>query len=264
MAHVVQLGTELRHRFIFELRYDCGELYWDRCGRVARTLAAKKGWALQSIDLNGCHIWNEDDNLVFTYSPTKLDLTQSQNQDVPDLLPTGEFAAIAEEFSEAVVRALEVNSFPRIGFRLWTLMGTESIEDASSQISRMSFFSPCKALTDLGELSYMSHGVVVARSKHMVRVAATPFEQQVRVPPSVLAAARVESHKHGTGQDKLLIRKLKAQKAIKAFPSVGVMIDLDAYIDEEVPYPEQVSAHTFVEEAMGDFDVIRKAILSEE
>ena len=82
MAHVVQPGTGVRHRFIFELRYDRGELFWDRCGRVARTLAAKKGWALHSIDLNGCHIWNEDHNLVFTYSSTKLDLTQSQNQDV--------------------------------------------------------------------------------------------------------------------------------------------------------------------------------------
>jgi hypothetical protein len=41
------------------------------------------------------------------------------------------------------------------------------------------------------------------------------------------------------------------------------MIDLDAYI-EEVPYPDEVSARSFVEEAMGDFDVIRNAILSGE
>jgi len=230
---------------------------------VARTLVAKKGWALQSIDLNGCHIWNEDGNLVFTYSPAKLDLTQSQNQDVLELLPPGEFAAIAEEFAESVIRALEVNVFPRIGFRLWTLLGTESVEDASFQISRMSFFSPCKALTDLGELSNMSHGVVVARPKHMVRVAATPFEQQVRLAPSVLAAAKVESHKHEKGQDKLLIRKLKARKAITAFPAAGVMIDMDAYI-EDAPYPEEISARTFVEGAMEDFDVIRDAVLSEE
>ena len=61
----------------------------------------------------------------------------------------------------------------------------------------------------------------------------------------------------------MLIQKLKAQKAIKAYPAAGMMIDLDAYI-EDVPYPEQVSARTFVEEAMGDFDVICEAILSEE
>ena len=218
---------------------------------------------MHSIDHNGCHIWNEDRNLIFTYSSTKLDLTQSQNQDLPDLLPPGEFAAIAEEFSEAVVQALEVDSFPRIGFRLWTLYGTESVEDASSRISRMSFFSPCKALIELGELSYASHGVVVARPKQKVRVAATPFEQQVRLAPSLIAAAREESHKHDKEQNKLLIQKMKAQKAIKAYPAAGMMIDLDAYI-EEVPYSEQVSAISFIEDAMGDFGVICEAILSEE
>jgi len=263
MGSVVQPGTGVRHRFIFELRYECGELYWDRCGRVARTLAALKGWAVQSVDLDGCHIWNEDQNLVFTYSSTKLDLTQSQSQDVSELLPQGEFAAIAEEFSEVVVRTLEVNSFPRIGFRLWTLYGTESVEDASSRIGRMSFFSPRKALIDLGELSHASLAVVIARSRHMVRVAATPFEQQIQLAPSVIAVAKEDAHTHWKDQRKVLIRKMKAQKAIKAFPSVGILIDLDAYI-EEVPYPEQVSSRTFIEEATKDFDVIREAVLSEE
>ena len=79
----------MHHRLVFELRYDCGELYWDRCGRAARKLAAQKGWAVQSPDVNGCHIRNDDRNLVFTYSATKADLTQSQSQDVLELLPKG-------------------------------------------------------------------------------------------------------------------------------------------------------------------------------
>jgi len=262
MALVVQPGTGVRHRLIFELRYECGELYWDRCGRVARTLAARKGWALQSADVSGCHIRNEDENVAFTFSHTKLDLTQSQSQDVSELLSPGEFAAIAEEFSETVVRTLEVSVFPRIGFRLWTLYGTESVEDASSRIDRMSFFSPCKALMDLGERSYVSHTVVVARSSHMVRVAATPFEQQIALAPSVIAAAKKEAHKQWKDQKRVLIQKMKAKKAIKVYPSWGIMIDLDAYI-EEVPYPDQVSSRTFIEEAARDFDVIREAILVE-
>ena len=42
-----------------------------------------------------------------------------------------------------------------------------------------------------------------------------------------------------------------------------MMIDLDAYI-EEVPYPDEVSARTFIEEAVEDFNVIADAILAEE
>jgi hypothetical protein len=262
MARVVEAGTGVRHSFIFEVRYEQGELFWDRCGRVARTLAAHKGWALQSIDLNGCRIWNEDKNLIFTYSSTKLHLTQLLNRDVLDLMPPGEFAAIAEVFSDAVIHALEVDYFPRIGFRLLTLYGTESVEDASERISRMSFFSPCKALLDLGALSFVSPSVVVARSSCMVRVAAAPFEQQVSLSPSVMADAREESHRYKKDQHKVLIQKIRAQKAIKAYPSLGMMIDLDAYI-EDAPYLEQVSARTFIEEAMSDFSVISTAILEE-
>jgi hypothetical protein len=263
MEHVVEPGTGVRHRFVFELRYDQGELYWDRCGRIARTLAAKEGWALQSVDVNGCHIWNDEQNLIFAYSPRKLDLTQSQSQDVSKLLSPGDFAVIAEEFSETVVGALDVKCFPRIGFRAWTLYGTESLEDASIRIGKMSFFSPCKSLNDLGEILHLSHTVVITRLKHTVRIAATPFEQQVHIPPSVEEALRQKSHKHPKDQKKVLVRQWKARKAVKAYPTVGIMIDLDAYI-EDVPYPKEISVRTFIEGATEDFNVICSAILSEE
>jgi hypothetical protein len=77
-----------------------------------------------------------------------------------------------------------------------------------------------------------------------------------------MADAREESHRYKKDQHKVLIQKIRAQKAIKAYPSLGMMIDLDAYI-EDAPYLEQVSARTFIEEAMSDFSVISTAILEE-
>jgi hypothetical protein len=263
MTRVAQFQAGILHRMVFELRYDSGELYWDRCGRAARKLASQKGWAVKSIDSNGCHILNEDQNLVFSYSPTQLALTQSQDKEVSDLLSYGEFGAVAEEFCEVVVQTLELNSFPRIGFREWTLYGTESIEDASARIGKMSFFSASKALNGLGELSYNSHSVVVARPDRMVRIAATPFEQQIHLAPSIIAAAREKSHKHSKEQRKVLIQQMKARKAIEHYPRVGVMLDLDAYI-EEAPYPEQVTPLKFIEESKNEFQLICDAILSEE
>lgn len=246
---------------VFELRYDSGELYWDRCGRAARKLAGEKEWAVRSVDLNGCHILNEDQNLVFSYSPTQLDLTQSQSKDVADLLSFGAFAAIAEEFSEVVVQTLEVDSFPRIGFRLWTLFATDSLEDASARISKMSFFSPSKNLQTLGDLSYLSHSVVIGRSNQMVRVAATPFEQQIHLT-SLIAAAKERPHKHSKEQRKVLIQQLKAKKAIETFPQLGIMLDLDAYV-EEAPYPDQLTPCKFIEESTREFQAISEAILAE-
>ncbi len=262
MAYVVDPSTAVRHRLVFELRYERGELYWDRCGRVARAVANREGWATNVIDANGCHIRNEDDNLVFSFSSTGVSLTQTQNRDVQEVLPADRFAALAEELSEMVVAALEVDALPRMGFRTWTLYPTASLDDATLRVSRMSFFAACSALTDLGELSYPSHSVVIARPDRMVRVAVTPFEQQVNLAPSLLAAARQRAHEHWQDQRKVLIEKLKAQRAIKAYPSLGIMVDMDAYI-EDVPSAKQIPICQFVNGATRDFGSIAQAILVE-
>ena len=87
MKYVVDAATAVRHRLVFELRYERGELYWDRCGRVARTVANREGWATNAIDTNGCHVRNDDDNLVFSFSPTSVSLSQTQNRDVQEVPP---------------------------------------------------------------------------------------------------------------------------------------------------------------------------------
>ena len=81
MTYVVDLATAVRHRLVFELRYEGGEL--DRTRAVASlTVANREGWATNVIDTNGCHIRNDDDNLVFSFSPTSASLSQSQSCDV--------------------------------------------------------------------------------------------------------------------------------------------------------------------------------------
>ena len=262
MAYVIDPRTAVRHRLVFELRYERGELYWDRCGRIARALTIREGWTTHSIDTNGCHVQKEDQNLLFSFSPTKLSLSQSQNQEVPELLASADFAAVAEEYSEAVVRSLEVDFIPRIGFRAWVLYPTDSIDDASSRVSRMSFFALRQALTSMGQLSYPSHSVVIARRDHMVRVAATPFEQQVNLAPSLMVAARERAREHWKDQKQVLVQQLKAKKVIKAYPAVGVMVDMDACI-EDLQSAQQIPICRFIDEAMNDFNTISKAILSE-
>ncbi len=262
MVDVVDRATGVPHRLVFELRYERGELFWDRCGRIARTLDSQEGWAPHSIDTNGCHIRNEDDNTVFSFSATSLSLSQSQSRDVEEVLPAERFAAIAEQFSEAVVGGLEVDTFPRMGFRLWTLFPTASLDDAASRVSRMTFFSPCQAIADLGQLSYVSHTVVIERSARMIRVAVTPFEQQVNLAPSLVAAARARAREHWGEQKKVLIQKLKARKTIRAYPAQGIMLDMDAYL-EDLLSMKQIPVVEFITTSAKEFRLIARAILVE-
>ncbi|MGW8257826.1 MAG: hypothetical protein ACWGMZ_10110, partial [Thermoguttaceae bacterium] len=232
MPFAFQPNSGVKHRLVFELRFENGELYWDHCGRIARKLTKKEGWAIHSIDTNGCHIQKEDQNLSFSYSPKNLSLTQTQNQDVVELLPASEFASIAEEFSEFVSGSLELEFAPRMGFRLWTLYPTESLDDASSRVSKMALFKSCDTLNNLGQISYISHSVVIERPNCMIRTAVAPFEQQVNLAPSIINAARTRAREHWKDQKNILIQKLKAEKKVKSFPPLGIMMDMDAYIED--------------------------------
>lgn len=128
MATVVQLSTEIIHKYIVELRYEFGHVYWDRAGRIAREfLSSEEGWDFNTIDIKHCQLSLRDKNLTFNYGPGKLDLSQNQSSEVDTLIPVGEFGAIAEAASTAVVKHLELELFTRLGFRVWHLIASTRI-----------------------------------------------------------------------------------------------------------------------------------------
>ena len=68
MTSVVDLKTEVIHRYVFELRYEFGQTYWDRAGRVAREiLSDSEGWDFDIIDMNHCQLTRRDQNLLFNF-----------------------------------------------------------------------------------------------------------------------------------------------------------------------------------------------------
>ncbi len=108
MASVVNVRTEVIHRYVFELRYDFGQVYWDRAGRISKAiLAEQEEWDFNAIDVNRCQLVRRSANLAFSFGHEKLDLAQTQTADVEELLPLREFAAIAEKGSDVVANHLD-------------------------------------------------------------------------------------------------------------------------------------------------------------
>ncbi len=256
-----RLADGVNHRFVVELRYLQGELYWDRCGSVARTLAMHEGWSPRGIDTNGCHIVHDDDNVVFSFGPSSLSMAQTQDRDVSTLWEPGNLGATSETFASEVIKAFQLDAFSRIGFRQWILFETDSPEEASETIGDMSMFSPAKSLSSLGALSKSTHSVEIARETNSVRLTASPFEQPVVIPPSVLSKAKSVPHYKFKEQRKALVEKYKAKKAIESYPRTGVLIDMDAYIEDP---PDTVKIRPFVLGAHEDFKTILKAVLSKD
>ncbi len=259
--YIVSLSTDVAHRYIFELRYDFGFLYWDRVGRLARQLSSVEGWDVGSINADLCILNYADKNIRFSYGPKKLDLAQTQSEDVVELMEAHEFAALAEQFSGNVLEALDHPPCTRIGFRFHQLFATADQEEAASRVRSLDWARLHADIEQkLGPVSEPSFRAVFARNSRNVRVAVAPFEQQIELSPSILKAAQSRARDHSRDQTNVLRQKLKAEKIIKSYPQYGVLLDLDAYL-EDPPIPG-VSISDFINTSYDDFVAVKKVVLA--
>ncbi len=262
VATVVDLKTEVIHRYVFELRYDFGQVYWDHAGRISKAiLGEQEEWDFNTIDINRCQLVRRSANLAFNFGHEKLDLVQAQSADVEELLQLHEFSAIAESGARLVAEHLAVDSFPRIGFRVWLLYPAADREESYRFVNNLKLFRLHPAAIDsLGSPSETSYRLVVERPTHMLRIAVAPFEQQVDLPPNVLRAARARAKDHPRGQRQVLIDQQKAKKTIGHYPQFGLLLDFDAYI-EDPPYPDELSVGDFITSSFDDFRNAKEVVL---
>jgi len=259
----IDLKSEVIHRFVYELRYDLGQVYWDRAGRIAKKLlSALDEWDCESIGFNVCRLVQRRLNLTFNFGPAKLDLSQTQNTDVETLVPAGEFGKLAESVSSTVVENLELEFFPRIGFRAWHLYGASDRKQSEQLVRDLGLFRLDSNLErSLGEISEISHRLTIDQTKHMLRIAVAPFEQEVDVAPSLIRAAKARARDHNREQKKVMLDRMKAEKKIKHYPQFGVLLDLDAYI-EDPPYPDDLGVSDFIAAAFDDFGKVKQTVLT--
>jgi len=262
MATVVDFRTEVIHRYVFELRYDFGQVYWDRAGRIAKAILAKQEeWDFSEIDLNGCQLVHRSANLAFNFGHEKLDLAQTQSADVEELLPVHKFSTIAESAASIVAEHLEIDSFPRIGFRAWLLYPACDREESHRFVHDLGLFTLDSAVKEsIGNPSEVSHRLVIERPSHMLRIAVAPFEQHIDLPPSVLRAARTRPRDRSRGQRQAAIDRLKAERTIGHYPQFGLLLDFDAYI-EDPPYPDELPVSDFISNSFEDFQKTKKVVL---
>ena len=263
MSQVVRPAHAIRHRSVFELRYDFGQLYWDRAGRIAREIIRKfEGWDLEQVDPSHCVLRHDELNLTFSFGPHKLDMSQSQSDDLPEIMPANEFGKKSDELAEIVLKLLELEVFSRIGFREWLLFKAESRNESYELVRRLKLFRlDLDLIRSLGTPSEMAWRVVVERGQQMVRVAVAPFEQAIQLPENVIRAAKLSKHDR-QHDSRLLIDSLKAKKVVDTYPQFGLLADFDAYI-EDPPFPDNLSVSDFVHSSATDIGKILDIVVEE-
>ena len=261
MAYIVDLHTEVVHRHVFELRYQFGHLYWDRCGKVINELiGSNPEWSWENVQGDTGHLALRDKNLHFNFNSTKFDLSQTQNAEISTLYNADEFGAIAESFSSVVTSILQLSEFTRAGFRAWYLFPTTDREESYNRVKELKLLAPEISDLKFGRVSEASCRLVIELPQHMVRFAVAPFEQTVELPAGIIQATRLKAKDSPRNQKHVLLDRIKAERMVKSFPQFGVLVDMDAFL-EDPPYPGEVSASSFITTAFQSFQDLKKGLL---
>ena len=82
-----------------------------------------------------------------------------------------------------------------------------------------------------------------------------------RVPRESSRGVRyLRARDHSREQTNVLRQKLKAEKIIKSYPQYGVLLDLDAYLED--PQIPGFSISDFINTSYEDFVVVKKVVLA--
>ena len=106
------------HQIVYELRYDYGYTYLDKCGAAMNdVLRANPGWEHVGANPQQGALTDPKTHIRLTFNAFRINLIQEQSKDVQSLVSVPEFAKLAQDLSLILTDRLGLQEFTRVGFR---------------------------------------------------------------------------------------------------------------------------------------------------
>lgn len=252
------------HKLIFELRYNYGFTYLDRCGATLNDLlSSNPGWFSDQINPQSGIIHYPEKRLIYTFNTQRISFHQEQSERIATLIPIKNFGNYANSLTGIVIDRLGIEDFSRIGFRVWRLFGTESFEKAREKIIQLGYVNTKIIKEKIGnnEIEEIGFNFIINTDIGKARIAITPIEQNIKIDPATIKHSKQKIHKLPPENRKsALLNKIKLQKAIKNYPLFSILIDIDFFC-EDPPIPEDLSITDFIINAFNKSEKISKLLI---
>lgn len=233
--------TALYHKLVYEVRYEQGLVYLDRCGTTANQIVqSNPEWIIpeNAISPQGAPLVNAVSGTQFTFGPLKYDFALNQPVGRESALTPADvqlFISHVESVTSIVHRELDLKTFLREGFRVWYLFATDSEEDSQDWLAALGAFKTNHSVISAfgGKLESETHIAVVAARDRKFRVAVSAVERQ-EILDLGTEALKTLPRRLAKGQRELVLQQLRARRRILSNPEFAVMIDVDAYVENPV------------------------------
>ena len=242
----------LYNKIVYEVRYQHGMVYLDRCGTIAnRIMMTYPDWVVQEApNPQNAPMLHALSGIRFNFSALKYDF--SLDQPVDQVLTKTDVEAFIDQaarLAAIVHEELELTSFIREGFRIWYIFDMNSEEEANRWIRDLGVFDVNQSVSDAfhGTIEAVGHTVIVNTNERKYRISVNTAERLERLDvPNLSVLPRSLPRK----QREALLEQMRAKKRLRLNPQHAVAIDVDAYIEE----PIEIVPEDFLDQSFETID----------
>jgi hypothetical protein len=255
----------LYHKLVYEVRYDQGFVYLDRCGTTANRIVQNyPEWIpnTQNINPQQAPFVHALTGIQFNFGPLKYDFSLDQriNSDAPiSKEDVNDFVREAEAVSQIVNEELELSKFTREGFRVWYVFPTASDADSRDWICKFQGVSIQKEMPGAfgGSLESLGYTMVVDSEERKFRISVNGVErtEKLDIGSELLRQLPRNLPKN---QREHLLAQLQAKRRLLVNPQSAVMIDVDAFIED----PIEIAPTDFMVESLKSIEKALPVALS--
>lgn len=237
-------------QIVLEIRYNDGQLYLDRCGRLLREILklspewiAEEQATPQKASLlssrNGCL-------LNFGMNRMSLSLFRSPEHSGLEEKDVEGFFEQADANVELILDRLEVKDIDRVGCRIINSFPMNTSEESEEWIASKNLCQIPQSVSDLfeGRVTAQSFVIVIEASDMSFRLSVSGIERLVPVNTGKRKSS-IRVRELSKGQKQELARQVKHAKLDRQNSPYAVLIDVDAFAD----HPQQVNAPEFSKKA---------------
>jgi hypothetical protein len=247
---------------VFEIRYEHGYRYLDRCGEIMLILEdllpSEVGgvWMPEEMAPSCANIKCPDLDLAVNFDAYRLVVDQNPADVSLDL------TAVASNIYAVLSARLDLKTIVRMGFRRFFVQATDSIEEAQEQSVTA---SPLQDGWPMKESDgyHMRSVETVATYETEDGSAGYRFSVKpggkISAPENIDQRLRMPSHLLKKGQKEALLEQLRRKAQKERDPVAGVFIDIDWYRVR----PAKVDIASFLQEGCEKGDAILAAYAAE-
>jgi len=241
-------------KLAYEVRYDFGFTYLDKCGRTINTiLRDHPEWMIKADTPNpqAGSLVSIDNGCSFVFSPYNYTFVLEMPAGGEPLSEKerSEFVDQVELLSVIVSDSLGLEAFTRIGMRAWYLFSFDKLSESTEWLTSLGFYSISPDLSKLFEATLDAASVVVLLSskERQYRLSFSSVERQVQLDlgQEILS---IRASTLSKDQDKFLLRQLETRRRIHANPQFAALLDIDAFQED----PISIDARDFIENSLKD------------